>query len=455
MGMSVPPATEASGALGAKPAKPSKPAKAPWVAGVLAATAAAVLLAGCGSGQPAPQMPSGTLSPGIPKSLLWQPDPAKGWLSGIATATAGTGWAVGVTCGEQSCAGDGSESEQAMILRWNGTRWDLSASAGPTGPSTVLNGVTAGPHGTAWAVGNVCAANCGTGTQTFQTLIFRWDGSSWAETPSPGGNARLYAVTANPDGTAWAVGFQCTAHCGTTAESDAALILHWNGTAWSVAADAGLTNAYLLDVSSGPAGTAWAAGYRCTANCGTTAETDETLILHWNGHHWSRATAPSPGTAAGLAGIAAAPDGTAWAVGDSCATGCGNAEHPISTLILHWNGHTWTRTASPSPALAAGLNGVSAGPNGTAWAVGHSCVNCHTAAEDDRLLILRWDGHAWTQTPFPSPERMVQLSNVASAPNGSAWAVGQSCTAQCGTATQQLQPLILRWNGQAWRVTTP
>ncbi len=420
---------------------------------VLATAAIATLLAGCGSGQQTVQMPRGTLSPGIPKSLTWQPDPAEGWLSDVASAGTGAGWAVGVTCGQQPCGG--SAGEQAMILRWNGTAWSLAASAGPTAPSTVLNGVSTGAHGTAWAVGDECASRCGTASETYQTIIFRWNGSTWTQTPTPGGNAQLYAVTGNPDGTAWAVGYQCTAGCGSTAESDTALVLRWNGTTWSAASDASVKGAYLLDVSSGPGGTAWASGYRCTASCGTTAETDETLIMHWDGRRWSQPPTPSPGVTAALTGVAAAPDGSAWAVGDSCLADCGSLEHQISTLILRWNGTAWTRSASPSPASAAVLSGVSTGPGGTAWAVGHSCVSCHTPAETDKLLILRWNGTAWIETPAPSPRRVVRLSNVASAPGGGAWAVGQSCTAGCGTSQQQTQTLILRWDGRSWQVSAP
>src|SRR6266487_2888333 len=90
---------------------------------------------------------------------------------------------------------------------------------------------------------------------------------------------------------------------------------------------------------------------------------------------------PIPGQ---LIGVSAGPDGSAWAAGS---TTSGRA------LIVHWNGAVWSQAASPRPGSTAFLYGVSAGPDGSAWAVGYT----GTPSGADRTLILRWDGIAWSR----------------------------------------------------------
>ena len=52
------------------------------------------------------------------------------------------------------------------------------------------------------------------------------------------------------------------------------------------------------------------------------------------------------------------------------------------TLILRWNGTSWKRVPSPTPAGGAFLLGVAAVSARNAWAVGGG-------------LILRWNGVTW------------------------------------------------------------
>ena len=72
---------------------------------------------------------------------------------------------------------------------------------------------------------------------------------------------------------------------------------------------------------------------------------------------------PIPGQ---LIGVSAGPDGSAWAAGS---TTSGRA------LIVHWNGAVWSQAASPGPGGTALLHGVSAGPDGSAWAAGNTCAS--------------------------------------------------------------------------------
>jgi eukaryotic-like serine/threonine-protein kinase len=199
----------------------------------------------------------------------------------------------------------------------------------------------------------------------------------------------------------------------------------------------------LTAVAATSADSAWAVG---TAGSGTSSRT---LILHWNGTTWTRTPSPDLGTcqtrvgvtaASSIADVAAASADSAWAVGS---TGCGATS--TRTVILHWNGTAWTRVPSPSPGPGDVLLGVTTTSAGTAWAIGNTISGTGTSP-----LILRWNGTAWTTVPSPSPAGS-DIYGVAATPAGGAWAVG---CASCGTSATST--LILRWNGTAWtRVPSP
>jgi hypothetical protein len=87
-----------------------------------------------------------------------------------------------------------------------------------------------------------------------------------------------------------------------------------------------------------------------------------------------------------------------------------------------------------------------------AWAVGYRCTAPGCA--DAGPLILHWNGAAWKRMPSPNPAgepRGNWLFAVAAASARNAWAVGgTSITSSTST------PLILRWNGTSWkRVHSP
>jgi hypothetical protein len=179
-----------------------------------------------------------------------------------------------------------------------------------------------------------------------------------------------------------------------------------------------------------------AAGSNCIPNCAQSG----TLLLHWNGKTWSQVKSPDPGACNYLNGISVLSAANAWAVGQTC-TFVFNTCH---TLILHCNDKTWSQVASPSPGAGGfdPLTGVSADSAADAWAVGYYCTTSSCATRN--TLTLRWNGTAWSKVASPSPGSAIdKLNGVTALSATDAWAVGADRTPSSHT-------LILHWNGTVW-----
>jgi hypothetical protein len=140
-----------------------------------------------------------------------------------------------------------------------------------------------------------------------------------------------------------------------------------------------------------------------------------------------------------LLGVAAASARDAWAVGF----------RGSKTLIVHWDGRSWTQVPSPSPipsppAAAGYLFGVAAVSARDAWAVGWY---------GSQALIVHWDGRSWAQVPSPSPAEQSPfadgaLYDVTATSARDAWAAG--------SIIGHSKTLIVHWDGTSWaRVPSP
>jgi len=293
-----------------------------------------------------------------------------------------------------------------------------------------------------WAVGFSCVPDCGTGVE--HTLIQHWNGTTWSRVASADrhpGIEGLSSVSAVSASDAWAVGGYFT-----SAGNLDTLILHWNGTTWSAvpSPNPGGGFTYLAAVTAVSATDAWAAGYVCVRHCQLDSEVDHTLILHWNGTTWSQVASPNPGANYNvLSGVTAVSAADAWAVG-----GFFTRAGIFRTVMLHWNGTAWSRVASPNPGTDYSvLSGVTAVSATDAWAAGYFCAR-HCAQAIDHTLILHWNGTAWSQVASPNQGKGGNnLAAIGASSATNAWAVGNSCANACDST-----PLILRWNGTTWSV---
>src|SRR5207248_4313678 len=99
----------------------------------------------------------------------------------------------------------------------------------------------------------------------------------------------------------------------------------------------------------------------------------QTLVLHWDGSSWSIVPSPSPGSSNYLRGVAAVSSNDVWAVGD----------YSGGTLVLHWNGAKWSIVPSPGTAQLKRVAVVAAND---VWAVGNYYNN------GVQTQIEHWDG---------------------------------------------------------------
>jgi hypothetical protein len=246
----------------------------------------------------------------------------------------------------------------------------------------------------------------------------------------------LGGVSATSPTDAWAVGDQCP-----TCNNSSTVILHWNGAHWSKVAspDPGPMLNTLHAVAAVSPSDAWAVGSFGNSTCSTAA----TVILHWNGTAWSQVKSPNSGACNFLSGISTISANNAWAVGQSCTF----AVNHCHSLIVHWNGTAWSRVASPNAGTGnVSLSGVSADSPTDAWAVGNYCTTSSCAVQ--KTLFLHWNGTAWSKMASPNPGSVNDLPITVSAESPTdAWAVGNYCTTSGCVVTKTL---LLHWNGTAW-----
>jgi hypothetical protein len=341
------------------------------------------------------------------KTTSPSPGSHSNFLSGVAATSASNAWAVGSYC-SSGCGSSFPIPNKTLILHWNGTAWSRVATPSPATQNLSLGGVTATSASNAWAVGYYCPA---TASSCF--------GSDYSADP---------------------------------------LILHWNGTAWSQVASPNPSTRYtfLAGASAWSANRAWAVGGYCSAGCSLGGSGNEhTLTLRWNGSRWSKVTSPNPGTVIGgqaenvLSGVSATSSADAWAVGYYC-SGCGNLAS--QTMILHWNGTAWSQVASPDPSTGFNfLQGVSATSASDAWAVGDYCSSACSSTPLYKTLILHWNGSSWSRVASPNAgTQSDQLIAVNTASSTDAWAVGYYCASGCTSGPEADDTLALHWNGTAW-----
>jgi len=223
-------------------------------------------------------------------------------------------WEFGAKPGSGANLGFGP----AWVLRYNGSTWrPVTVPATPVWSSAVS-------ASDIWALGP-SAATVNKPTQVI--VAVHWNGSSWHTLALPklapaGGQPWV------PDGIAalsasqvW-VAETVAVNPGTGAAPPGVTLLHWNGTAWAVAAR-DLNHNYSPGLTPDGHG-----GFWLTSGSLTQPVTD---IVHYTGGRWRRQPAPAvPGSAGEAGGLSRIPGTTSvWGTGLLTATGDGTTQADI------------------------------------------------------------------------------------------------------------------------------
>jgi hypothetical protein len=173
----------------------------------------------------------------------WTPTfvPVGGTVFGASSDATDDVWAVGFS-------GLSTAQASTFVTHFNGTVWQTVPSPN-VGKSSAFNGVVALAPDNVWAVGSSGDVSDG----PTLTLIEHYDGTEWSVVPSPnvGPNStfqsnRLFGITAVSPTDIWAFGSFFAAD---GSGNQMTLLLHWNGTEWSIASSPNPTNqSFLTDV---------------------------------------------------------------------------------------------------------------------------------------------------------------------------------------------------------------
>jgi hypothetical protein len=159
-------------------------------------------------------------------------------LSGVSADSTDDAWAVGF---------QESDSIATFATHWNGTSWQSVTTPNVGSGTNQLNAVLALAPDNVWAVG----LSTPTLHAATLTLIEHFDGTSWTVVPSPnvGPNSpnqsnRLFGLAANSANDIWAFGSFFAAN---GSGHQMTLLLHWDGTAWTIAPSPDPTSGDFLD----------------------------------------------------------------------------------------------------------------------------------------------------------------------------------------------------------------
>ena len=324
----------------------------------------------------------------------------------------------------------------------------VPASAGPVGSaSTPAWSIVSSPNSSSTANNDLYASSCTTASfcvavgnhrsgSLHQTLIERWNGSTWSIVPSPDSSVAqdnfLFGVSCSSPSACTAVGYYST---GANLQT---LIERWNGQSWTIVPSPDMStnlDNYLYGVSC-------LTGAICTTvgayNNGTHTQT---LVEQLNGGVWSIVASSD---------TSAAQDNYLEAVSCTTASACtvtgafSNGTN-TQTLIEQWNGSSWSIAASPSVPSNQGdiLYGVSCSNASACVAVGDYFDGTH-----DRSLIERWNGATWSLMSTPNAGTVEDdfLESVSCTSASLCSAVGYQFNGAVN------QTLIAQWNGISWTI---
>ncbi|MBK8181307.1 MAG: hypothetical protein IPK67_20985 [Planctomycetes bacterium] len=285
------------------------------------------------------------------------------------------------------------------------SEWSSSAVPTPGNDAGLVDVKVLAPDDV-WALGN-------SSTQSGQSLnsypfALHHDGASWSIVnlpPAPplgnfGSRTTLEALEAAGPDDLWAAGSHVVVvpggWVGHQIRAD-----HWDGTAWTTAATplpptstgAGYSGSRISGLKAFASNDVWFVGEWVGPYPGLQS-LQPALAMHWDGSSFTLVPTPAaqPNAEQGLEAVDGVAPNDVWAVG-----GGGDGDLSSYPYILHWDGSSWSRVASPLVGFQQRLHDVIAFRTDDVWAVGEALDNSGYVG-----VLQHWDGSSWSNaTPPP------------------------------------------------------
>lgn len=244
------------------------------------------------------------------------------------------------------------------------------------------------------------------------------------------------AVAGSSPDDVWAVGNFLPDTATSNQDATLSFAEHYDGKKWSVKptpnTGVNFNSFYGLAASQGQA---WAVGEYLNSNY-----QDRALIETWDGHSWSIANNPQPGSVRDmLFGASALSPSDVWVVGDQ-----EGRKGVFETLVEHWDGSAWTVVPTPDPGATGNhLYAVDAVSPDDVWAAGMQL----SGSSPDHGLVEHWDGQKWSVVPRPASgsASLVMLDGIA-ATASQVWVAGEADSPEGGG-----QPLVEGYQNGTWK----
>jgi hypothetical protein len=349
-----------------------------------------------------------------------------------------------------ACIAVGNTSSDALVERWNGTKWSRVATPALTDQYllTELRGVSCISPTDCFAVGDTFHPyDQREGVAMRNSVIEHWNGTAWKILPRAAG----VPVTKNSRGAAGLSelnAVSCTTASSCVAIGNSSVAERWNGTKWSLAPLSGSKSySQLNQVACASTTMCFAVGQAVALLAGG----QNTLIERWTGTSWAAMPSPTPAginVYAELDSIACVGPADCTAVGSYYAfKDSGLSSQYGVALIEHWNGRSWTIVAKPALPKTTNYSALSAVSCFSATdcnAVGYYSTYSEAHGGATYLLAEHWNGARWAIVPIPGPVVARFYAMACTSPT--------SCFT-VGAANYKTQ-LIERWNGAKWSIVT-
>lgn len=286
---------------------------------------------------------------------------------------------------------------------------------------SVLFGVSASANDNVWAVGSH------TSSSWPPPMILHWSGSEWAIVQPPvvtqfGNNPGINAVSVGPDHSVWIAGAVDSIGTGS---SRRAWMARFNGSSWSNVQSPLLNPSHIYpysqrtgipaDILNLGADDVWVFGQ--AVGYGDGGATSVNMAVHWDGANWDEISVPNPGNRSNrlTSGTYAGPN-RLYAAGYFR-----NVAGLFTAHIMRWDGSDWTRESLPSVVTLGEtfLYDIKAISNDDIWAVGW--MNSSGVGES---LVLHYDGSSWSRVPGPSGDQW--LFSMAAIASNNIWVLTAS-----------------------------